>query len=112
MNNRIRELRKALNLSQKSFGAKIGLKQGAISHIEKDGSTVTEYNIKTICNQFHVNEDWLRPGTGTMFLDDTRRQKEFFSLFDTLHPALQEHLIETAKSLRKAQYKIQTPNKK
>lgn len=35
MNKRIRELRKALNLSQKDFAEKIGLKQNAISYMEK-----------------------------------------------------------------------------
>lgn len=38
MNNRIRELRKALGLSQKEFAEKIGLKQNAISYMEKEGS--------------------------------------------------------------------------
>ena len=42
MNKRIRELRKVLNLSQREFANKIGLKQNAISYMEKSGSTVTE----------------------------------------------------------------------
>ena len=46
MNSRIRELRKILNLNQKDFAQKIGLKQGAISYMEKNGSTITEQNIK------------------------------------------------------------------
>ena len=48
MNTRIRELRKTLNLNQKDFAQKIGLKQNAISYMEKSGATVTEQNIKTI----------------------------------------------------------------
>ena len=35
MNDRIRELRKTLELSQKEFAQKIGLKQNAISYMEK-----------------------------------------------------------------------------
>lgn len=46
MNNRIRELRKTLNLSQREFAEKIGLKQNAISYMEKSRATVTEQNIK------------------------------------------------------------------
>lgn len=60
MNTRIRELRKTLNLTQKEFAQKIGLKQNAISYMEKADSTVTEQNIRTICSQFSVNENWLR----------------------------------------------------
>lgn len=108
MNKRIRELRKALDLSQKEFADKIGLKQNAISYMEKDGSTVTEQNIKTICSQFSVNENWLRTGDGKMFLENEKRQREFFDVFDGLSPALQDYLIKTAKDLLETQSKMQS----
>lgn len=110
MNKRIRELRKTLNLSQKEFADKIGLKQNAISHMEKDGSTVTEQNIKTICYQFSVNENWLRTGDGKMFLESEKKQREFFDVFDGLSPALQDYLIKTAKDLLETQLKMQAPD--
>lgn len=109
MNTRIRELRKALNLSQKDFGQRIGLKQNAISYMEKSGSTVTEQNIKTICSQFRVSENWLRTGSGKMFLESEKKQKEFFDIFDELSPALQEYLINTAKELLETQKKLLNP---
>lgn len=109
MNTRIRELRKALNLSQKDFGQRIGLKQNAISYMEKSGSTVTEQNIKTICSQFSVSENWLRTGSGKMFLENEKKQKEFFDIFDELSPALQEYLINTAKELLETQKKLLNP---
>ena len=55
MNTRIRELRKTLNLNQKDFAQKIGLKQNAISYMEKSGATVTEQNIKTRSEE-HTSE--------------------------------------------------------
>lgn len=112
MNHRIRELRKALNLSQKDFAAQIGLKQNAISYMEKAQSTVTEQNIKAICTQFNVNEDWLRTGFGTMFLENEKKQKEFFDIFDSLAPCLQDYLIKTAKELLDVQDKIQSEQNK
>lgn len=108
MNNRIRELRKALNLSQKEFAEKIGLKQNAVSYMEKCGSTVTEQNIKSICSQFSVNESWLRTGSGNMFLENEKKQKEFFDIFDELSPVLQDYLIKTAKDLLDTQSKMQS----
>ena len=99
MNNRIRELRKALCLSQKEFAEKIGLKQNAISYMEKNGATVTEQNIKTICSQFSVSEHWLRTGLGKIFLENEKKQKEFFEIFDDLSPVLQDYLIKTARDL-------------
>lgn len=107
MNSRIRKLRKTLELSQKEFAQKIGLKQNSVSYMEKDGATVTEQNIKTICSQFSVNEDWLRTGSGKMFLDNEKKQKEFFDIFDDLSPALQDYLIKTAKDLLDTQTKMQ-----
>ena len=111
VNTRIRELRKALNLNQKDFAQKIGLKQNAISYMEKSGATVTEQNIKTICSQFNVNENWLRTGSGKMFLENEKKQREFFDIFDELSPALQDYLIKTAKELLDTQKKLFSPNK-
>ena len=109
MNTRIRELRKALNLNQKDFAQKIGLKQNAISYMEKTGSTITEQNIKTICSQSCINENWLRTGSGDMFLENEKKQKEFFEIFDELSPILQEYLIKTAKELLDTQEKLLNP---
>lgn len=106
MNNRIRKLREALDLSQKEFGNKIGLKQNAISHMEKSGSTITEYNIKTICTEFSVNENWLRTGFGNMFQESEKKWKEFFDIFDELSPVFQDYLIKAAKDLLDIQNKI------
>ena len=110
MNTRIRELRKTLNLNQKDFAQKIGLKQNAISYMEKSGATVTEQNIKTICSQFSVNENWLRTGSGKMFLENEKKQREFFDIFAELSPALQDYLIKTAKELLDTQEKLLNPN--
>ena len=107
MNNRIRVLKKTLILSQKDFAEKLGLKQNAISYMEKKGSTVTEQNIKTICSQFNVNENWLRTGYGEIFFKYDKKQKEFFAIFDNLSPVLQNYLIKTAKDLLDAQTQIQ-----
>lgn len=107
MNNCIRKLRKTLELSQKEFAQKIGLKQNAISYMEKNNATVTEQNIKNICSQFSVNENWLRTGNGKMFLENDKKQKEFFDIFDDLSPVLQDYLIKTAKDLLETQSKIQ-----
>lgn len=78
MNSRIRNLRKLLGLSQKNFAESLGLKQNAISYMEKDGFTVTEHNIKSICILYHVNETWLRSGIGEIFshMEITNPHKE------------------------------------
>lgn len=67
MNSRVKSLRKQLQLNQTEFGQKIGLKNGAISWMEKDGNTIIDQNIKLICSELNVNENWLRTGEGDMF---------------------------------------------
>ena len=61
---RIKAVRKENGLSLDKFGARIGLKQAVISLMENGKSTVTDQSIRSICREFHVNEDWLRSGTG------------------------------------------------
>ena len=107
MNERIRQLRTALGLSQKDFADRIGLKQSAISFIEKDGSTITEQNIKAICTQFFVNEDWLRAGRGEMILVNERNQQAFIEIYEQLSPVFQDYLIQSAANLLEAQRKLQ-----
>ena len=106
MNSRIRQIRKFFKLNQKEFAKQIGLKQSSISHLEKEGSTVTEQNIKTICFQFNIDENWLRYGIGKMLIENEKKQKEFFEIFNDLSPLLQDYLIKTAKDLLDTQSKI------
>ena len=112
MNERIRALRHTLQLSQKEFARQIGLKQNAISYMERPGATVTEQNIRAICAQFGVREDWLRSGSGEMFREGEREQRELMEIFDALCPVLQEYLLETARELLRTQEKLGEGQKK
>lgn len=64
---RIKELRKALNLSQDAFGKKLGVTGASVSRIEKGERTLTEQMTLSICREFRVNYFWLTEGTGDMF---------------------------------------------
>lgn len=70
INQRIKELRKSLNLNQAEFGDKIGLKRSAASWIEQEGNTVIDQNIRLICDTFHIREEWLRTGEGEMMSNE------------------------------------------
>lgn len=67
MNDRIKEIRKALGISQKEFGAKLGVTDAAICGIESGRRGLTEQMQKSVCREFNVNYDWLKDGTGEMF---------------------------------------------
>lgn len=99
MNSRIRELRKALHLSQNDFAARIGLKQNAVSCMEIDGATITRANIKLICLEFSVNEDWLVNGEGEMFVQSEKNIREFISLYKELSPEFQDYILRITREL-------------
>lgn len=68
MNERIKELRQALGLSQEDFGAKIGLKSKAsVSKIEKGINGTTEQTLRSMCREFGASYLWLTTGEGSMF---------------------------------------------
>ena len=69
MENRIKELRKALGLSMESFGARLGVTKATVSRIENGVNNVTSQMIASICREYNVNKDWLENGTGSMFVD-------------------------------------------
>ena len=106
MNARVKQLRLKLNLTQKDFGSKIGLKNGSVCDIEQGRCNVTERSIITICSQFNVNEIWLRTGEGEMFNTIEKSYNEFFEIFKKLNPDLQDFLIQTAKNLLDSQNKL------
>lgn len=99
MNTRIFNLRKSLNLTQKEFGETIGMSHGSLSDIERGVAPVTERTIIAICSKFNVNEEWLRSGEGDMFVIENKKFDEFFSIYNNLHPVLQDFLLQTAKNL-------------
>ena len=71
MIKRLKILRKnILELTQTEFSKSINLKQNSYSKIENGSVALTERNIKTICEKFNVNEDWLRNGNEHIFNND------------------------------------------
>ena len=83
MNERIKMLRKSLNLTLEAFGAKIGVTRAAISNIENGRSNPSDQLVMAICKEFRVSEKWLRTGEGEIFPPMTRAQ-EIASYADTL----------------------------
>lgn len=64
---KIKAIRKSLNLTLEKFGQKLGVSKGAISAIENNNRNLTNQMAKSICREFNVNYDWLMTGEGDMF---------------------------------------------
>jgi transcriptional regulator with XRE-family HTH domain len=67
MKDRIKALRKALNLTQQQFGEAIGLARNSITQIEMGLINPGKRTIADIVSVFNVNEQWLLTGEGEMF---------------------------------------------
>lgn len=68
INIRFIKLRKALSLTQKGIGDALGLSNSGISNIENGTRNVTDKHIKLLASIFNVSEEWMRSGSGSMFL--------------------------------------------
>lgn len=76
MNERLKRLRKSMNLTQTEFGKRIGVTMQGIQKWEKGKSKPQQSTIKALISTFNVNPDWLLNGTGEMFIGDASRQQE------------------------------------
>lgn len=72
MNERIKKLRKALDLTQQEFADNIGMKRNTIANYETHRNEPSNSVITLICKTFSVNETWLRTGEGEMFVQRSR----------------------------------------
>lgn len=98
MNERIRELRKTLGLTLEKFGANLGVGKTAISKIESGDRGLTDQMFLSVVREYNVNPDWLRNGTGPMFLD-APDQNDFMTAAAGLSddPLVVSFLVEYAK---------------
>lgn len=83
MKERLKELRKALGLTQAAFAEKIGAKQNTVATYEMGRNTPRDPVIHSICKEFGVNKEWLLTGTGEMFAPDP--QDELAALAEKYH---------------------------
>lgn len=77
MNERIKNLRKSLNMTQEEFSKRIGLSRNFIAQVEIGTKTPSERTISDICREFEVNDEWLRNGTGEMLYPEIKGRRNW-----------------------------------
>ncbi|GHV20045.1 hypothetical protein FACS189494_03030 [Spirochaetia bacterium] len=103
--DRIKIVRKKLDIKQFDFAARLGLTQTSMSMIEAEKTNLTDKNIKLICATFNVDENWLRTGNGEMFGSASPYEKELMDIFYRLTTDTQELLLDIAYAMLKRQGK-------
>ena len=72
---RVKELRKQINLTQQAFADRLNLKRNTVGSYEVNVVEPSDRTISDICREFNVNETWLRTGEGEMFNQITQSEK-------------------------------------
>ena len=67
MNERIKSIRKSLNMTQEQFSKKLSLSRNYIALIETGDRTPSDRTISDICREYSIREEWLRTGEGEMY---------------------------------------------
>jgi transcriptional regulator with XRE-family HTH domain len=113
VNERIKELRTYLGLSQKEFSQKVQVGQSTLAMFETGDRAPKDIHITQICSTFNVNEEWLRNGIGEMFitpstfsLDEyakqnklTEKDKVVVREFMALDPGTKDAVYEMLKKI-------------
>ena len=72
MNERLKKLRKELDMTQQEFADKLGTARNNIAGYETGKRNPSNAVISLICREFNINEKWLRTGEGEMFIELSR----------------------------------------
>ncbi|GHV00415.1 hypothetical protein FACS189483_10480 [Spirochaetia bacterium] len=104
VNQRVKQIRKTLKLTQHDFAKVLAVSGGLIACIETQERAVNDRTIKQICDSFSVNPQWLRTGEGEMFVQkgDTKLKK-LLALFTNLQPQYQDFIFNAIDQFLKMQ---------
>lgn len=107
-NERIKEVRKALGLTQDKFGAKLGVGKTAVSKVENGENSITDQLRLAVCREFRVSEDWLRTGEGDMFVQPAEDEEiaRFMGDILTGEPDFRRRLISVLARMSPEEWKL------
>ena len=105
INERLKEIRTSLNLSQREFSKRIFISQSLYADIEFGNVEPKERFIRLISSQFNVNLDWIKTGNGEMFTASPpdMRLEYLIDIFNQLDIQLQDCVLDHLKGLLKIQ---------
>lgn len=108
MNDRIKELRKALGLTQQDFSERIGVKRNTVAQYEIGRNPPNDTVITLICREFNVSEEWLRTGEGEMFKPKSRNEELFEFVTNAIGKptGIQAKLLSIMARLTDEQWKV------
>lgn len=108
MNERIKKLRKALDLTQQDFANRLGTTRDNIAGYETGRRSPSVAVISLICREFDVSETWLRTGEGDMFIPMSRSDEIAAFVGDILRgePDFRQRFISVLSRMTTDEWKL------
>ena len=105
VNDRIKQVRTVLNITQRDFAKRIYISQTLLGNIELGNRNVNERTIQLISTAFNVSKNWLLSGEGEMLTSPAVDIKlsNLIENFNQLEDTLKDFLLDQSKSLLKIQ---------
>jgi len=103
VNERIKQVRSVLKITQVEFSKQIYISQGSYNEIETGVRKANDRIIQLICSQFNINKDWLNTGKGGMF-DKEKPDiglEHLIEIYKQLDTPLKNYLLEQSELLLK-----------
>ena len=102
VNQRIKEARKALNMSQKDFAMAISLSNTYLAGIENEVRKANDRIVKLCSMVFGISETWLKDGKGEMFYKSPDEKiTRLVSIFNKLPLDFQDYALKQLEGLLK-----------
>lgn len=105
---RLKFIRKSLNLNQEQFASSLGLTQGGYSDIERGKNNISNKTKLSLKSVYNINLHWLETGSGEMFAVDIEEESDEANFFEVEHF---EHLKEEVEKLRNENLRLKTENR-
>jgi len=110
VNQRIKEARKALKMSQLDFAKAMCISNGYLSDIENDSRRANERIVKLASMIFGINENWLKNGDGEMFYKSSDEKiTRLVSIFNELPADFQDFVLLHIERLLKLRENQENP---
>ncbi len=109
MNERLKRLRRTLNLTQQQFADRLNVGRNNIAGYETGKRSPSDAAIALICREFSVSTQWLREGIGEMFIEQTQ-DEQIVSFIGNIQrseaDSFKKQLLSVLANLTEEQWKV------
>lgn len=128
MNQRLKKLRKSLDITQQEFADRLGIKRNTVATYESGKSNPSDSAVMLICREFNVNEEWLRTGNGDIFIEksdslleslgikynlsdtDLILLEKFISMKPENRKIIEDYIVDTARKIMESYDSFSAPD--